>query len=194
MSILARAKIKEVFTVPARAPNKPGAMLVAVQIEEKICNTGVLKTGLGNCLYDGLEISDGLISTRTRRECVYPQSSSACLYRNADGDGALEKSMLYRAQHLTWAQSLRSHSWHCSFVALLNQYRTKCGGHTVSPHVGVARSPVCPHFAPLPIWSVTNLLRDPGGHTAVNSIAKGLLHLHQKRLYSSTTRGKVDVT
>jgi DNA-directed RNA polymerase III subunit RPC8 len=54
-------KMKDAIPIPANKLDKPRAVAVAHQIEEKFCNRVLLNTGLGICLYELLELGDGLI-------------------------------------------------------------------------------------------------------------------------------------
>ena len=53
--------MKDAIPIPAEKLNKPRAIAVSHQIEEKYCNRVLLDTGLCICLYELVELGDGLI-------------------------------------------------------------------------------------------------------------------------------------
>eukprot|EP00802_Teleaulax_amphioxeia_P015420 Tamp_15510.p1 GENE.Tamp_15510~~Tamp_15510.p1 ORF type:complete len:223 (+),score=66.98 Tamp_15510:110-778(+) len=54
-------KMKDAIPIPAHHLDKPRAVAVSHQIEEKYCNRVLLENGLCICLYELLDLGDGLI-------------------------------------------------------------------------------------------------------------------------------------
>ena len=72
-------KMKDAIPIPADKLDKPRAVAVSHQIEDKYCNRVLLEVGLCVCLHELTELGDGLIyqsdaSVHVRAEFTYETS------------------------------------------------------------------------------------------------------------------------